>query len=100
MQAVIDRLAAFRTDPLPAEPTPEQQQEAEDALWSWYLEWSEIARVAIHDRRALRSLGFLKPERRSDEDEETETPAPAPVPRASNGTTPAVPPTPVVGAPV
>ena len=26
---------------------------------SWYLEWSVVARQAIHDRRLLRSLGFL-----------------------------------------
>ena len=33
--------------------------EAEDAMWAWYLEWAEIARVAIKDRALLRRLGFL-----------------------------------------
>lgn len=33
---------------------------AEDALWSWYLEWSTIARTVITDRRLLRRLGFLR----------------------------------------
>jgi hypothetical protein len=28
-------------------------------LWVWYLEWSAIARVAVKDRRLLRSMGFL-----------------------------------------
>lgn len=28
-------------------------------LWAWYLEWSAIARVAVKDRRLLRSMGFL-----------------------------------------
>jgi hypothetical protein len=31
---------------------------AEDALWSWYQHWSEVARVAISDRELLRELGF------------------------------------------
>jgi hypothetical protein len=29
-------------------------------MWSWYLEWSTLARVAISDRRLLRSLGFRR----------------------------------------
>ena len=35
-------------------------QAAEDALWTWYLEWSGIARTRITDRRLLRSMGFLR----------------------------------------
>jgi hypothetical protein len=31
---------------------------AEDALWSWYLEWSQIARIAVKQRSLLRSMGF------------------------------------------
>jgi hypothetical protein len=33
---------------------------AERHLWSWYLEWSTLARLAISDRRLLRSLGFRR----------------------------------------
>ena len=33
--------------------------QAETALWAWYLEWSELARTTIVDRRLLRQLGFL-----------------------------------------
>ncbi|MEM1414505.1 MAG: hypothetical protein AAGH15_06380 [Myxococcota bacterium] len=33
---------------------------AEDALWSWYLEWSTVARAVVKDRRLLRSMGFLR----------------------------------------
>lgn len=29
-------------------------------MWSWYLEWSRIARAVITDRRLLRDLGFLR----------------------------------------
>ncbi len=28
-------------------------------MWSWYEEWSTVARQAIHDRRLLRAMGFL-----------------------------------------
>lgn len=41
----------------------EQQAElarAEKALWDWYLEWSQVARIAIKSRSQLRALGFLK----------------------------------------
>ena len=38
----------------------ETVEDAEKRLWSWYLEWSVIARAAIRDRRLLRSLGFLR----------------------------------------
>jgi len=45
---------------------PDATAEAETRLWNWYLEWSAIARTVIHDRRALRSLGFLRRMRRAD----------------------------------
>jgi hypothetical protein len=32
---------------------------SEQQMWGWYLEWSVIARQAIHDKRLLRALGFL-----------------------------------------
>lgn len=34
--------------------------EAEAALWAWYLEWSKIARTTITQRSLLRQLGFLR----------------------------------------
>ncbi len=49
-----------------AEPTdvlseidPVAASAAETAMWQWYLEWGEIARVAVRDRKLLRELGFL-----------------------------------------
>ena len=50
----------------------------QEHLWQWYLEWSEIARAAITDRRLQRELGFLQVTRRDDED--VVAPAPALVP--------------------
>jgi len=39
--------------------TSKEQEESEERMWAWYLEWSSIARVALTDRRLLRSLGYL-----------------------------------------
>jgi len=55
----------------PDAPTEEELDEldrearalAEQRLWSWYLEWSTLARLAIRDRSLLRSLGFRRPGR-------------------------------------
>ena len=51
----------------PAAGTPENLEKqrvdaiaAEAELWSWYLEWGQIARTVISDRRLLRELGFLQ----------------------------------------
>ena len=51
-------------------------QEAEDAMWTWYLEWSAIARAAIKDRRDLRRMGFLRYDRKGKPAEVVELEAP------------------------
>lgn len=45
---------------------------AEKALWDWYLEWGQVARLAIKQRALLRQLGFLKAPRTSNDEEEGE----------------------------
>src|SRR5690606_6857744 len=68
-----DLLGRVGTSPEPdlLEPeSPDSAQEAEEALWNWYLEWSGIARIAIRNRRLLRALGFLRTVRRPDGTEE------------------------------
>jgi len=42
----------------------EARAAAERHMWEWYLEWSTLARLAIRDRRLLRSLGFLRSEKK------------------------------------
>ncbi|UQA62865.1 hypothetical protein [Polyangium aurulentum] len=42
---------------------------AEKALWSWYLEWSAIARRAVTQRSLLRQLGFLRTSASGKEEE-------------------------------
>lgn len=39
------------------------QEEAEAALWRWYLEWSRIARAVIEEPLLLAHLGFSRPGR-------------------------------------
>ncbi|GAB5543295.1 MAG: hypothetical protein SangKO_030550 [Sandaracinaceae bacterium] len=59
-RSLLERVGSIEP---PEEPEPEDHaadEAAEQELWTWYLEWSAIARVAISDRRLLRSLGFLR----------------------------------------
>jgi len=64
-------------------------EQAEDAMWAWYLEWSKIARVAIKQRALLKQLGFLAARRGNDEEDDAEPPAPPPTaPARSTGTAP------------
>lgn len=44
----------------PAAGDDEDFDKAEQALWSWYLEWITIVQTAIKDRRPLRELGFRR----------------------------------------
>lgn len=54
-------------------PDPAKKKEAEKAMWSWYREWSTIARSEIKDRRLLLSLGFLRSnKKRKGDDAEDE----------------------------
>lgn len=59
-RALIDRLGTIEPEEGAPEPTAAEQEAAEKAMWAWYLEWSEIARAVITNRRQLRELGFLK----------------------------------------
>jgi hypothetical protein len=52
-------------------PPVAEDQAAEEALWSWYLEWGGIARLVVTDRRSLRAMGFLA-RRKPGEDEDLE----------------------------
>lgn len=74
----------------------EQLAKAEEALWQWYLEWSQIARVVVTERSLRRELGFNSTRSKSKDDESGDhtDPAPAPVPVPS----PAPAPAPVNGA--
>src|SRR5690606_24103354 len=73
IEALLARLPALQRNAAPLGPTPEERQAAEDAMWGWYLEWSQIARVAIRDGRLLRQLGFSsRPSSTRATDEATE----------------------------
>jgi hypothetical protein len=64
--------------PLSVEEQKAELQHAEDTLWGWYLEWSQVARVAIKQRALLRQLGFLE-RSGSGTEEETDPVEPEPV---------------------
>ncbi len=74
----VEQLAKFAGEPPPPPVPAEDETSAMDALWSWYLEWSGIARAVIDDRTLLRELGFLKTRKA------TPTPAPAASPTPAN----------------
>jgi hypothetical protein len=57
-------MQALRTPPEPMSPSAIEKAKAdavkaEQALWAWYLEWSQVARIAIKQRALLHQLGFL-----------------------------------------
>ena len=76
--AVLNQAKGYLTEAtIPAEETvtPAEEinaaiEEAETALWAWYLEWSKIARVAVKDGRLLARLGFGGRGRGGKEEEE------------------------------
>jgi hypothetical protein len=108
--AVLDQARALLAElglPTGEAPVPDLKTVRNDALlaeaelWSWYLEWGQIARAVIPDRRLLRELGFLRPvgsasgeEGAEGEEEELEEvplldPPPVAPPAGGNGTRPA-----------
>jgi hypothetical protein len=66
-ELMLELVGEFSDEPEPRV-SPEEEQAAEDALWTWYLEWGGIARNVVSDRRLLRNLGFLQSRRSSDDD--------------------------------
>jgi len=52
-----------------------EREAAEKSMWSWYLEWSTIARVAIKERYILRALGFRRKEQPDELESEGESEA-------------------------
>lgn len=51
----------------------EEREAAEKSMWSWYLEWSTIARVAIKERYILRALGFRRNQKADDAETDGES---------------------------
>jgi hypothetical protein len=50
---------------------PKALDKAEHDLWAWYLEWSQIARVAVTQRVLLKQMGFLTPRKaKADSDDD------------------------------
>ncbi|MCA9710767.1 MAG: hypothetical protein KDK70_33305 [Myxococcales bacterium] len=67
-EELLERVGSLEAPPVELPDLEEENARlaaAEEAMWAWYLEWSEIARSAIKDRSLLRRLGFLSRRRRS-----------------------------------
>lgn len=65
----------------PAPPRdPAEYSAAEEALWNWYLEWSQVARTARIGKRLLRLLGFGGRKNKGDEPDTPADPIPPPAP--------------------
>lgn len=86
-KALLKKLETMETRrPAPPAVSPAEEARREAELWNWYLEWSEIARTVISDRRQLRALGFFANSRRgketiaNDDSDVDDTLAIAPVP--------------------
>lgn len=47
---------------------------AEEAMWSFYKEWSAIARVVIKSKKELKSLGFLKTDSKAESKDKSSKP--------------------------
>jgi hypothetical protein len=63
------------SEPQPADVSAAEFEKAENDLWAWYLEWSEIARTAIKQKQLLRAMGFRR-DTSTDDPEETEPESP------------------------
>ncbi len=59
-RAILGELRVAPRLPAPSPIGAEELARREDAMWSWYLEWSKIARAAITSRGVLRAMGFLE----------------------------------------
>jgi hypothetical protein len=51
-----------------------QLAKAEERLWGWYLEWSQIARIAVNQRVLLKQMGFMAAHAKADTVPDSETP--------------------------
>lgn len=73
IESLLAAVSLPETTELPApdlEDPAEAYKAVDEALWAWFLEWSQVARIAIKDRRLLRSMGFLKPARNAADGED------------------------------
>ena len=69
-RTLLDALSKVATaaTPLSTEEMRTDLARAEDALWAWYLEWSQVARTAVQQRALLKQLGFLSERAPAEED--------------------------------
>ncbi|MBX3185421.1 MAG: hypothetical protein KF819_00335 [Labilithrix sp.] len=81
-RTLLEAVAKRAPIDLDADVDKEAIAKAESDLWAWYLEWSQIARVAITQRVLLKQMGFIASKSKSsppgapDDDDERDDPSP------------------------
>ncbi|WP_169927600.1 hypothetical protein [Labilithrix luteola] len=79
-RALLENVGKIAVSKEPAAPQdPKAIEKAENELWAWYLEWSQIARIAVTQRALLKQLGFVSNRAKShavDDGEETDDEVP------------------------
>lgn len=75
LAALATALERAMARPAPPAVSQADRDAAEEALWSYYLEWSRIARAAGLTKSQLRRLGF-QTGKRSEQDDAVDTPPP------------------------
>ncbi len=80
-KALVEKLGVVEEPPeIDLEQDRIDRDEAEEALWKWYLQWSTIARTVIKDKRLLRLLGFRKTRKPKAKAKPKREPKPKPTP--------------------
>jgi len=68
-RGLLDTVGKIAVEPNVASLDEDQEAlaKAEVALWAWYLEWSQIARIAVTQRSLLKQMGFIATHTKSDD---------------------------------
>jgi hypothetical protein len=59
VRGLLEALRHSSNDGPSNEQAKAEAAKAEEALWAWYLEWSQVVRTAIKNRWLLHQMGFL-----------------------------------------
>jgi hypothetical protein len=73
VKALLEELRHTAATPDAIEHAKEDAAKAEEALWAWYLEWSQVVRSTIKNRWLLHQLGFLTSSGATADDEAPES---------------------------
>ncbi len=67
IRALLEELTSKLPEAQQEQKALERERQATEHLWTWYLEWSAIARTAIANKNLLSALGLWTPKERAEE---------------------------------